>query len=66
MRQQNMRLLDLDFDDDHIPHSCAVSNCDPFMRPDYRGKKHTRPVGRVAHKPKLRRIKASRVLEEMA
>jgi hypothetical protein len=53
----NMRLLPFDFDDDGLPHTTAVSNCDPFMRPDYRSKKNTRPQGRVVHKRKPRRVR---------
>lgn len=58
--RDNMRLLDADFDDE--PGHNIQSNDDPFMRPDYRGKKHSRPLGRVVHKRKARRLKASRVL----
>ena len=60
--RENMRLLDFDFDDDGVPYSHAITNDDPFMRPDYRGKRNSRPIGRVIHKRKPRRAKASRVL----
>lgn len=55
--RENLRLLPFDFDDDYTPHACAVSNDDPFTRPDYRGKRHSRPVGRVVHKRKPRRAR---------
>lgn len=64
--RENMRLLEADFDDDGISHCHAVSNDDPFVRPDYRGKRHARPVGRVVHKPKPRRVKASKALAVLA
>jgi len=60
--RENLRLLDLDFDDDYVPHACAASNAaatndDPFMRPDYRSKRNSRPIGRVVHKKKPRRTR---------
>lgn len=64
--RENMRLLDFDFDDDGLPHTHAVSSIDPFARPDHRGKKNTRPQGRVVHKRKPRRTKASRELAVLA
>jgi len=50
--------------DDTVGPNCTCSD-DPFVRPDYRGKKHTRPIGRVVHKRKPRRAKAARVIAEV-
>lgn len=63
--RENMRLLDFDFDDDGVPHSHAITNDDPFVRPDYRGKRNSRPMGRVIHKRKPRRAKFGRVIAEV-
>jgi hypothetical protein len=65
MRLQNMRLLDADFDDDTVGPNCTC-NDDPFRKPDYRAKKHTRPVGRVVRKRKFSRLKFGRIMAEVA
>lgn len=45
-------------DVDHVPAACAACNDDPFTRPDYRGKRNSRPIGRVFHKrrPRVARV----------
>lgn len=30
----------------HVPAACAAGNREPFQKPDYRGKKHPKPVDR--------------------
>jgi hypothetical protein len=44
-------------DDEHIPTRCAASSGEPFHKPDYKGKKHSRPHG---NKPRLRWVRQSR------
>ena len=51
--------------DDHVPAACAAGSYDPFIRPDHRGKRKSRPMGRVVHKrkPRLARVQWVEVVE---